>query len=177
MLSAVLLLGVVAGLDNLQVCSSLGLLPMGRAHKQFLALAFSACETLAPLAGLAIGRLLLVTAGRAAAVVGPVAVLLCGLAVIVLALRKEDVSEVAASPAVLCGLPLSLSLDNLLAGVGLGSMPLPVLLSALIMGFTSAAMSCLGLYFGAWLRRFIPGRAEFAAGALLCAAGVRMLLA
>lgn len=177
MLGAVLLLGVVAGLDNLQVCSSLGLLPIGRARKQLLALAFSACETLAPLAGLAIGRLLLVTVYRAAAVVGPVAVLLCGLAVIVLALRKQDVSEVADSRGVLCGLPLSLSLDNLLAGVGLGSMHLPVLLSALIMGLTSAAMSCLGLYFGTWLRRFIPGRVEFAAGALLCAFGVRMLLA
>jgi putative Mn2+ efflux pump MntP len=177
MLGAVLLLGILAGLDNLQVCSSLGLLPMGRARKQLLALAFSACETLAPLGGLLAGRLLLVTFGHAAALAGPVAVLLCGLAVIVLALRKQDVSEVAASRGVLFGLPLSLSLDNLLAGIGLGSMHLPIVLSALIIGLTSAAMSCVGLYFGGWLRRFIPGRVEFAAGALLCALGVRMLLA
>jgi manganese efflux pump family protein len=172
-----LLLGIVAGLDNLQVCSSLGLLPIGRARKQLFALAFSACESLAPLAGLAIGHLLLVVLGRAAAVAGPVAVLLCGLAVIVLALRKEDVSGVVENRGVLFGLPLSLSLDNLLGGVGLGSMHLPVLLSATIMGLTSAAMSCIGLWFGAWLRRFIPGRVEFAAGALLCALGIRMLMA
>jgi manganese efflux pump family protein len=177
MLGAVLLIGVVAGLDNLQVCSSLGLLPMARARKQLLALVFSACETLAPVAGLAAGRLLLISLGRAAVVVGPIAVLLCGLAVIVLALRKQDVCEVVASRGVLCGLPLSLSLDNLLAGVGLGSMHLPVVFSALTIGLTSAAMSCIGLYFGGWLRRFIPGRVEFAAGALLCALGVRMLLA
>lgn len=177
MLGAVFLLGVVAGLDNLQVCSSLGLLPIGRARKQLFALAFSACETLAPLAGLAIGNLLLVTLGRVAAVAGPVAVLLCGVAVIVLALRERDVSEVVESRSVICGLPLSLSLDNLLAGVGLGAMHLPVLLSAVIMGLISAAMSCIGLYFGSWLRRFIPGRVEFVAGALLCALGVRMLLA
>jgi putative Mn2+ efflux pump MntP len=177
MLGAVFLLGILAGLDNLQVCSSLGLLPMGRARKQLFALAFSACETLAPLCGLLAGRLLLVTFGHATALAGPVAVLLCGLAVIVLALRKQDVSEVAASRGVLFGLPLSLSLDNLLAGIGLGSMHLPVLLSALIIGLTSASMSCIGLYFGAWLRRFIPGRVEFAAGALLCVLGVRMLLA
>ena len=110
MLGAVLLLGIVAGLDNLQVCSSLGLLPIGRARKQLFALAFSACETLAPLAGLAIGHLLLLTLGRVAAVAGPVAVLLCGIAVIVLAWRKQDVSEVVESRGMLCGLPLSLSL-------------------------------------------------------------------
>jgi putative Mn2+ efflux pump MntP len=177
MLGAVFFLGVVAGLDNLQVCSSIGLLPMGRARKQLLALAFSVCETLAPLAGLVAGHLLLKSAGRAAAVAGPVAVLLCGVAVMILALRNQDVSELAGSRGILYGLPLSLSLDNLLAGVGLGSMRSPILLSALIIGLTSAAMSCAGLYFGAWLRRFVPGRVELLAGGILCAMGLRMLLA
>ncbi len=177
MLGAVFLLGMVAGIDNLQVCASIGLLPMGRARKHVLALAFSACEALAPLVGLIGGRLLLKTMGRAAAVAGPVAVLLCGLAVIVIALHDHDVSEVVDSRGMLYGLPLSLSLDNLLAGIGLGAMRLPILLSVLIIGFCSAAMSCIGLYFGAWLRRFIPGRAEVLAGALLCALGLRMLLA
>src|SRR5205823_6160634 len=53
MLGVILFLGVLAGLDNFQVCSSLGLLPVRRAQKHLLALAFGTCETLAPLAGLA----------------------------------------------------------------------------------------------------------------------------
>jgi putative Mn2+ efflux pump MntP len=77
----------------------------------------------------------------------------------------------------LFGLPLSLSLDNLLAGVGLGSIHYPVLLSALVMGLVSAAMSCAGLYLGNWLRRFVPKRTEVVVGAYLCVLAVRMMFA
>lgn len=175
MLGAVIFLGVAAGVDNLQVCSSLGLLPLQRARKHQLALAFSACETLAPLLGLVAGHLLVTAFGPMAAKAGPVAVLLCGIGVIVFALRDRDVAGLANSRGLLGGLPVSLSLDNLLTGVGLGSMQSPVLLSALVIGTISAAMSCIGLYFGSWLRRFVPDRSEVLAGLFLCIIGARML--
>jgi putative Mn2+ efflux pump MntP len=177
MLGAIIFLGILAGLDNFQVCSSLGLLPVRRAQKHLLALAFSACETAAPLAGLAAGNLLHSALGSAAAKIGPVVLLVCGVAVFVLALRQEDVTELVNSRHMLFGLPLSLSLDNLLAGVGLGSIHYPVLLSALVIGLVSAAMSCTGLYLGNWLRRFVPKRTEVVVGAYLCVLAVRMMLA
>jgi putative Mn2+ efflux pump MntP len=174
-LGAVLFLGIISGVDNFQVCSSIGLLPVYRARRWLLALAFGACETLAPLAGLSAGKLLHFALGSAAARFGPVVLLFCGMTVFLLAVCRKDVTELANGQAVLFGLPLSLSLDNLLAGCGLGSIHYPVLLSALLIGLASAAMSCMGLYLGCWLRRFLPQRAEIAAGVYLCVLAVRML--
>jgi putative Mn2+ efflux pump MntP len=177
MLGAILFLGVLAGLDNFQVCSSLGLLPVRRGQKHRLALAFAACETAAPLAGLVAGNLLHSVLGSAAAKTGPIVLLVCGTAVFVMALRQEDVTELVNGRPMLFGLPLSLSLDNLLAGVGLGSIHYPVLISALVIGLVSAAMSCTGLYLGNWLRRFVPKRADVVVGAYLCVLAVRMIFA
>jgi manganese efflux pump family protein len=176
-LGAIFLFGVLAGLDNLQVCSSIGLLPIRRARKHLYALAFSACETLSPLAGLAIGAELLRLTNGAVAKAGPVMLLACGAAVVVLALRDDDVSAFVNGRGLLFGLPLSLSFDNLLAGVGLGAIHFPIVTSALVIGLVSAAMSCIGLYFGAAVRRFVPKRAEVIVGAYLCLLGVRMLFA
>src|SRR5580704_6764459 len=82
MLGAVLLFGVLAGVDNLQVCSSIGLLPIERRRRHLLAAAFSLCETAAPLLGLMLGHLLLRSLAGAAVKVGPLLMLLCGCAVL-----------------------------------------------------------------------------------------------
>jgi putative Mn2+ efflux pump MntP len=172
-LAAILVFGVLAGLDNLQVCSSIGLLPIRRARKHLYALAFSACETLSPLLGLAIGQGLLRLTGGAIAKAGPAVLLACGVAVVVLALRDDDLTGFANGRGLLLGLPLSLSFDNLLAGVGLGAIHYPIVTSALIVGLVSAAMSCIGLYLGAAVRRFVPKRIEWVVGAYLCVLAVR----
>jgi putative Mn2+ efflux pump MntP len=75
---------------------------------------------------------------------------------------------------VLC-VPVALSFDNLLAGAGISATHYPVIISALVIGLVSAAMSCIGLYLGAWVRRFLPGRMEFAVGAYLCLLAGRAL--
>jgi putative Mn2+ efflux pump MntP len=76
----------------------------------------------------------------------------------------------------LFGLPISLSLDNLTVGAGIGSLPGPAIPPALLIGAISALMSCAGLYCGAWLRRFAPRRIELVAGSYLCVLAVRMLI-
>jgi putative Mn2+ efflux pump MntP len=82
----------------------------------------------------------------------------------------------------LFGLPLSLSLDNLLGGAGISALGYPVVPAALLIGLVSAAMSCAGLYLGGWLRRLLQWRfaawcLEPAVGAYLCLLAVRMLIA
>ena len=62
------------------------------------------------------------------------------------------------------------------AGAGISSLPYPIFVSALAIGLVSAAMSCIGLYLGAWIKRFVPGRTEFAVGAFLCVLAGRALL-
>jgi putative Mn2+ efflux pump MntP len=76
----------------------------------------------------------------------------------------------------LAGLPLSLSFDNLAAGVGLGSLGFPVIASALIIGLVSGSLCAVGLFAGAQLRRWMPERAELWSGVyLLALAAVRLL--
>src|ERR1039457_1849321 len=166
MLGAVLLFGVLAGADNLQVCSSIGLLPIERRRRHLLAASFSLCETAAPLLGLALGHLLLRSVAGAAAKAGPLLMLLCGGAVLVGALHRDKrwpfaggtgrclgrqrrpeagfsgldrrnrlshqsgcttSSELAMAGGrgMLFGLPLSLSLDNLLGGAGISALGYP----------------------------------------------------
>jgi putative Mn2+ efflux pump MntP len=186
MLGAVLLFGVLAGVDNLQVCSSIGLLPLDRRRRHLLAAAFSLCETAAPLVGLSLGHLLLGLLGSAAAKAGPLLMLLCGAAVLVSSRTDHrflwSVSRPLAGRNLLFGLPLSLSLDNLLGGAGISALGYPMVPAALLIGLVSAAMSCAGLYLGGWLQRFFRERfvtrcLEPAVGAYLCLLAVRLLIA
>jgi putative Mn2+ efflux pump MntP len=172
MIGTVLMFGILAGLDNLQVCSSLGLLPIGRRHR--LAAAFTICELTAPLAGLALGHTVLSILADATPKAGPVILLVCGGVVLYRALRHER-SGADAEPPFLAWLPPSLGLDNLLAGAAISALPSPVP-SAVLIGAVSAAMSCAGLYLGFCLRSFLPKRIELVAGVYLCALAVRMFV-
>ena len=159
--------GVLAGLDNLHVSAALGVSGPRRGRLLALAAAFAACEALMPLVGLALGGAL----RRAVPVLqtaGPLVLLLVGAAILVQALREDDEAErVVNGGWMILGLPLSLSLDNLLAGVGLGSAGYPVLLSAVVVGAVSGAMCLAGLFAGAAARRWLPARSEAWSGALL----------
>jgi putative Mn2+ efflux pump MntP len=174
MLGTVILFGILAGVDNLQACSAIGLLPIDRGRRRLLAVAFTACETAAPLAGLALGHLMLSWTRDAGAKIGHLMTLACGIGILFCAFRDE-VPLLVNERRLMFGMPVALSFDNLLAGAGLSSLHYPVALSALIIGFVSAVMSCMGLYSGAWIKRFIPSWMEFAAGIYLCFLGGRAL--
>src|SRR6516165_6654768 len=98
MIGTVLCFGILAGVDNLKASSAIGLLPMCRARKHILAAAFTVCETTAPLAGLGLGHLLLRYAGGAAAKIGPLMMLACGIAILLSAFRQEDLSLLVNGP-------------------------------------------------------------------------------
>jgi manganese efflux pump family protein len=157
--------GVLAGLDNLQVSAALGVSRPRRGRLFLLAGAFAACEALMPLLGMALGGALR-RALPALETAGPVVLLLCGAAILVHALREGDAHEVVEGRWIL-GLPITLSLDNLVAGMGLGSAGYPVLTSALIVGGISGTMCVAGMFAGSWLRRWVPGRPEVWSGGFL----------
>jgi putative Mn2+ efflux pump MntP len=180
MIGAILLFGVLAGLDNLQVCSSIALLPIERRRMHALAATFSLCEMAAPLLGLVVGRTALNLLDPRAALAGPLMTLVCGATVLICALRKEDVGTFAGSR-VMLGLPLSLSLDNLIAGVGVSAIHYPVWPAALMIGAVSALMSCAGLYAAGFVRtrllKLFPVPLEGMVGVYLCFLAVKILLA
>ena len=178
-MAAVLLLGFLVGLDNLQVGAGLGLVRMSAARRWAFAGAFALCETVMPLVGLALGRKLAnlagLWAGPWAEGIGIAVLALCGLLIIVLSFRGEATEEAGGFLA-LAGLPISLSFDNLAAGVGLGSLGFPVIASALTIGLISGSLCALGLFSGAWLRRWIPRRAELWSGLYLLVLAVGRLV-
>ena len=125
--------------------------------------------------GLLVGRFLLAFLEAASPKAGPAMVLVCGGIVLWQAvLQKEEGLE---ESRMLFGLPLSLSLDNVIIGAGVSGIPGASVGSALGIGAISAAMSCAGLYAGGWLRRLAPARVELVAGAYLCVLAVRMFIA
>lgn len=174
-MAAVLLLGFLVGLDNLQVGAGLGLVRMSTARRWAFAGAFALCETVMPLVGLALGRKVASFAGPWAEGIGIGVLALCGLLIVILSLRGEEAEEVGGSLA-LAGLPLSLSLDNLAAGLGLGSLGYPVIASALIIGLISGSLCAIGLFSGAWLRRWMPRQPELWSGIYLLILAVGRLV-
>ena len=168
--------GLLAGSDNLQACSALGLLPLQRRRLHLFAAAFSLSEIGAAAAGLALGHALRGTLAAVAAWAPPLVLLACGVLALARILGGGDVDRLVNRGAFLFGVPLSLGLDNLVSGAGIGLAAYPLLPALLIVGATGAAMSCVGLYAGSWLRgrRLLPARAALLPAAWLCCAGLRM---
>ena len=195
-----LIFGVLAGLDNLQVSASLALLPLQKRRLHVLAAAFCVSEIGGALLGLLLGKAVLSLIAPVAEWLAPAAMLGCGIVVLWLALRREGAKQTelerthlerthperahseqaggalfgfANQRALLLGLPLTLSIDNVIAGAGIGIAGYPLAMSALIVGSVSAAMACAGLYAGHWFKRFLPQRIEIAVGAYLSVLAIR----
>lgn len=164
-LGTVVLFGCLAGIDNFQAACALGLLPLKR--KWFLAFAFGLCEFLLSLAGLFAGNFVRTGLFVANSRAGMLALLVSGLVILYLGMSDRDASVVADSRWFLFGLPLSFSLDNLVAGAGLGVSGCPIFLCAAIIGAVSTAMSLAGLFLGSWWRGLFPRRAAALSGAWL----------
>ena len=69
----------------------------------------------------------------------------------------------------LFGIPLTLSLDNLVAGASLGLLGLSPWLSSLCFGAITAVMSLVGLRLGRFVARLVPTRTDLVSGIALIA--------
>jgi putative Mn2+ efflux pump MntP len=175
-IATVLLFAVLSGVDNLQAACGLGVLPISCGRKWATGASFGICEAAMSLAGLDMGAFLRAYVFGAAGLAGGIALLVGGVAVIYLALNGRNLDNAANSLWIIFGVPLSLSLDNLVAGAALGASGYPVVLSVAIIGFTSATMSLLGLFLGTRLRRWMPRRAGIVGGVWLVLSAARSLV-
>ena len=134
-----------------------------------MALAFAVCDGVAPLLGLFLGATAVESASPWSGGVGPLALGGFGLFTFISAGRDEPEGDRpgAGRTWASLGLPLLLSLDNLVAGFGLGAARMPIALSALVLGAASGAMALAGLYLGSLIGGTMPARAERFAGVAL----------
>jgi putative Mn2+ efflux pump MntP len=172
---ALLALAVALSLDNVRAALGLGLLKPNAGHQLRIAAVFGLWDMAAPLAGLLLGRWLIAPLGPWADALGPLVLGAYGIYLFGHSLMSAHGPERLDDRWVLLGLPLSLSLDNLVAGVGLGLLGFPVVVSDVTFGATTAVLSWLALRVGGVAARYIPGRSDRVAGLVLLVVAISLL--
>jgi putative Mn2+ efflux pump MntP len=162
-----LLLGFALSLDSFRVSVGLGTLKLSRLRQLQIVIAFGVCDALAPLIGLLIGKSLLEFIGPWVEHLGPLLLCAYGFYVIYIAQRCAGREEGETDRWMVLGLPLSLSLDNLIAGTTLGMIGFPILLSITIIGAMSSLLSLAGLRLGRTAVSLLRIRADLIGGVVL----------
>jgi len=170
-MGAVILLGLVLSLDSLRVSLALGTQDLSSARRKQIALAFGICDGVAPLLGLVAGQSAREVIRTWTDYLGPILLGAYGLYMVGAAWLGKATEGNCDSRWVMFGIPLALSIDNLAAGVALGLMRFPVVLSALVIGAISGLMSYAGLVIGAKARLVMTSKIELLGGIalILCA--------
>lgn len=171
MIWEVLLLGFILSLDNFRVAVALGTVPFGLRRAIQVALTFGLWDMVMPLVGLVLGRQVGSAIGQYAELVGPIVLGVYGLYLLVGALRDPEPDEVD-HPWALFGIPLTLSLDNLMAGAGLGLLGLSPWVSSIYFGAITAVMSLVGLRLGHYVARLVPTRSDLVSAIALIASAI-----
>ncbi|MFH8342521.1 manganese efflux pump MntP family protein [Streptomyces sp. AM6-12] len=168
-------LGFVLSLDNFRVSIALGTVPFGLRRAVQVAGTFGLWDAVMPLIGLLIGHEIGESIEGYADVVGATALGAYGLYLVVSALRHPEPDELD-HPWALFGIPLTLSLDNLIAGASLGILGLSPWVSAATFGLITAAMSLIGLRLGRAAARLIRLRSDLLSGVTLIIAAAALPL-
>ncbi|MFC5138296.1 manganese efflux pump [Actinomycetospora rhizophila] len=121
-----------------------------------VAAVFGFWDAVAPLLGLLFGNLLADEIGEAAEYIGPATLALFGVFLLVQAYRHRDnePDEMEESWTIF-GLPLPLSIDDLVGGTGLGLLGFNPWISALVLGLMTIVLSVIGLLMGRLIARLV----------------------
>jgi putative Mn2+ efflux pump MntP len=166
MIGKLLILGFTLSLDNFRTAVALGTLRLSWRRAAQVALVFGFWDAVAPLVGILAGDFLSDAIGATAEYIGAVALGAYGVFLIVQAWRnppEEDLDQRWA----LFGLPLPLSLDNIVAGTSLGLVGVSPWLASPLFGAITALMTFVGLQLGAVAAGLIRIRADLLTGVAL----------
>jgi putative Mn2+ efflux pump MntP len=166
MLGSLLILGFTLSLDNFRTAVVLGAIRLGWRRSAQVAVVFGFWDGLAPLVGILIGSYLGEKIGSTADYVGAAALAAYGLFLVVQAWRTPEPEEPDQRWA-LFGLPVPLSLDNVVAGTSLGLLGFSPWLAPPLFGVMTALMTLVGLQLGRVLARFIHIRSDLLTGVAL----------
>jgi manganese efflux pump family protein len=168
----ILALGFFLSLDNFRSSIAIGTIPFSFRRAVQIALVFGVWDGMAPLMGGALGHYVGKLIGPIADYVGPALLGIYGLYLLLGALRKAAPDEIDQPWVLLFGMPLSLSVDNLLAGAGLGLLGFSPFIPAAVFAAMTAVMSLVGLCLGRFTARLVPIRSDVVSGISLLVAAV-----
>jgi putative Mn2+ efflux pump MntP len=167
-----LALAFVLSLDNFRSSIALGTVPFGLRRAFQIAVVFGFWDAVAPLVGGELGSLFGDSIGPVADYVGPGVMGAYGLYLLVGAIRHPEPETLDHPWVTLFGMPLSLSVDNLLAGTGLGLLGFSPVIPAVTFGVMTAVMSLVGLFLGRAAVKAIPIRSDLLSGVSLITAAI-----
>lgn len=150
MIAMILLLGLALALDSFAVSASVGAAGLSRSQHLRLSLAFGICDGLASLFGTMIPMGPDDSANRWLLWIGPLTVAAYALYVLLLAKLTVSAGSRMGARWLVFGLPLCLSLDNLLVGGRLNALGLPAPITAVLFGIGSGLLAFAGLRLGWW---------------------------
>jgi manganese efflux pump family protein len=177
-LLTLLLVAGSVGADNFAAAIAIGLAGVDRHVRLRIAVVFGLFEAGMPVIGLALGHSLSGSLGSRAHLVGGGLLILVGLQLGISAWRsdKDAAPALAGAPvARLIVLGAGLSIDNLVIGFALGARDTPLILSVIVIGAVSVALSLLGLELGSRLGAEVGHRSELFGAGVLVAVGAAIL--
>ncbi len=166
MIGSLLVLGVTLSLDNFRTAVVLGGIRLSWRRSLQVAAVFGFWDGLAPLVGILVGGYLGEKIGSTADYVGAAALAAYGLFLVIQAWRTAEPEE-ADQRWALFGLPVPLSVDNVVAGTSLGLLGFSPWLAPPLFGVITALMTVVGLQLGRVLARFIKIRSDLVTGVAL----------
>src|SRR3954451_13310565 len=166
MIGNLLILGITLSLDNFRTAIVLGGLQLTWRRSAQVALVFGFWDAVAPLVGIIAGDYLAETIGATADYVGAGVLGAFGLYLLVQAWRTPEPEEID-ERWMLFGLPLPLSVDNVVAGTSLGLLGYSPWLAPPLFGVITALMTLAGLQLGKAAAGFIRIRADLLTGVAL----------
>jgi manganese efflux pump family protein len=173
MIGQLLILGLTLSLDNFRTAIVLGALRLTRRHAVQAALVFGFWDMVAPLMGILAGDVFAKTIGSTADYVGAAVLAAYGVFLLVQAWRTPAPEELDQRWA-LFGLPLPLSVDNVVAGTSLGLLGFSPWLAPPVFGVITALMTFVGLEVGRAAARYIRLRSDLLTGAALIVMAILM---
>jgi putative Mn2+ efflux pump MntP len=175
MIGQLLIRGITLGLDNFRTAIVLGALRLSWRHSVQVALVFGFWDFMAPLVGIIIGDVFAEQIGATADYVGAGVLAAYGVYLLVEAWRNPAAEEMDQRWA-LFGLPIPLSVDNVVAGTSLGLLGYSPWIAPPLFGVTTAIMTFVGLAIGRAAARFIRIRSDLLTGVALIVMSALVLL-
>ncbi|MBB4686911.1 manganese efflux pump MntP [Amycolatopsis jiangsuensis] len=165
-------------LDNFRSSIAIGTIPFGWLRAFQVAIVFGVWDALSPLLGGLIGHFLGEFLGDWADYIGAAALGLYGIYFIVGAIRNPQPEEDDLDHpwVTLFGMPLSLSIDNFVAGAGLGIAGFSLIVPMLTFGAMTVVMSFAGLFVGRMAAKVIRIRADLLCGISLLGSAILLPL-
>jgi manganese efflux pump family protein len=174
MIGSLLILGITLGLDNFRTAVVLGALRLSWRHSLQAALVFGFWDAIAPLVGILAGDVFAEQIGSTADYIGAAVLAAYGTYLLVEAWRNPAPEETDQRWA-LFGLPLPLSIDNVVAGTSLGLLGYSPWIAPPLFGVTTFLMTFVGLAIGRAAARFIRIRSDLLTGVALIVMSVLLL--